>query len=336
MDEWNIPLEFEIQERFTCQTDSTEDRKSITCIKQALFVYDHIFKNPTVRDIVLAAERFWLDDSPFKGISKLHAVVGACKQSAGKLEWVLTIVTQRCTAGAMEPSEFSIRNMTGRANKQYVDVILKQRELKIFLLGQWLDTHTIASHTKDRLREIFGSPVSYVEKFRPLDESIEMDCSWQAQWPRSAQLALELIESAVYSRADTEANALRGAIRNAKTADETLREIVPFKDLFEAVEEAIKTEHAALKKGGSDLGGPDGEEKHDNGTQCPGAGSGASSMEQSSSSTTMSADSDDKEAYSKRLLSSLMVLEVDGVTKPITIGSIIGEACAGQGQHQRA
>ena len=124
--------EIEIQERFICQTEGTEDRKSATCIKQALFVYDHIFKNPTVRDIVLAAERHWLDESPFKGISKLHAVVGACKQSPSKLEWVFTIVVQRCKVGTMDPGEFSIRNMTGRANKQYVDVILKQRELKTF------------------------------------------------------------------------------------------------------------------------------------------------------------------------------------------------------------
>ena len=57
-----------MQDRFDAQTSATEDRKSATAITEALFVHDKLFKVAAARDLVLEAERTWLDDSPFKGI----------------------------------------------------------------------------------------------------------------------------------------------------------------------------------------------------------------------------------------------------------------------------
>ena len=144
----------------------------------------------------------------------------------------------------------------------------------------------------------------------PLDETEELDCSWLAQWPWSAQLTLELIETAAYSRGDADANALRGAMRNAKTAEETLKEVTPFKDLFEAVEEAIKTEQDSLKKKATTPGtGNDGQDNQDSSGTNPESGA---SKAGSSSSTPAATEADDKESHAKRHLASHMVLEVEG------------------------
>ena len=91
-------------------------------------MHDKLFKVAAARDLVLEAERTWLDDSPFKGINKLLCFIKACKVSPAKMEWVLMAVINRCKAGSMELGEFSIRNMTGRSTggaKQFVDIMLK-------------------------------------------------------------------------------------------------------------------------------------------------------------------------------------------------------------------
>ena len=98
-----------------------------------------MFKVTSVRSIIIDAEREWLDDSPFKGISKLLEISKICKTPA-KIEWVLKTVVHRIHAGTMDPGEFTMRNLAGRSGKQWCEVILKQRDLKIYMRGPFMDS----------------------------------------------------------------------------------------------------------------------------------------------------------------------------------------------------
>ena len=80
----------------------------------------------------------------------------------------------------------------------------------------------------------------------------ELDTSWSVAWPRTAQLALDLIEQCAFSSAHSDDTILRLAVRNAKTAEEAIKEYAPWKDSLQALEDAFKEERAAIAKKSKD------------------------------------------------------------------------------------
>ena len=225
-----------------------ECRTKVSTVQKALEVYDRLFKHETCRDLLIEAERTLPETgNPFQGIWKLYELAKLARGSGPKAEWVLQVALNRIHAGSLETGEFSVRNFSGRGGRQYVDIILKQRDLKLFLLGPWLDSRSVAPVCKEKLREVFSDPKAYITKLRPLVESDEVDTTWRALWPKSASMALELIEMAVYSMGSMEDAVLRGALRNSKSAEEIVIECAPFRGLAEQVDSALAEEAKPLQ-----------------------------------------------------------------------------------------
>lgn len=228
--------------------DGTEDRCKPSTIEAAIHVYERLYKVESIRSLLLAMERAHLETNPFSGIYKLLEVGKACKQVAGKIEWVLWTAKHRVESGAMEYTEFSVRNLSGRSGKQWCEVFLKQRELRGYLCGPFMDSRNIIPAAKEKLREVFASPQTYVEKLRPVNEEAagHVDSTWQATWPRSAAATLELIETAAFGTGREEDQLLRTAIRAAKSAEEIIAEYSPFKDMAASIDAALREEQAAV------------------------------------------------------------------------------------------
>ena len=76
----------------------------------------------------------------------------------------------------------------------------------------------------------------------------ELDTSWSVAWPRAAHVALDLIEQCAFSMSQSDDSVLRQCVRNAKTAEETVKEYAPWKDTLQSLEDAFKEERAAIAK----------------------------------------------------------------------------------------
>ena len=226
-----------------------ECRTKVSTVEKALEVYDRLFKHEPSRDLLIEAERTLPETgNPFQGIWKLHELAKLTRGNGPKAEWVLQVALNRIRTGSLDPGEFSVRNFSGRGGgRQYVDIILKQRDVKLFLLGPWLDSRSLAPVYKEKLREIFSDPKAYITKLRPLVEFDEVDTTWRALWPKSASMALELIEMAAYSMGSMEDAVFRGAVKNSKSAEEIVVELAPFRELAEQVDSALAEEAKPLQ-----------------------------------------------------------------------------------------
>ncbi len=196
----------------------TEDRTKPSTIEAAIQVYEKMFKVQPIQELVLTMEREMLETSPFNSIYKLLEIVKMCKSSA-KIEWVMKTVRNRVQAECMDPAEFTVRSLGGRGGKQWVDVFLKQREMRIYLLGPFLDSRNIIPAAKEKLKQVFESPDTYVRLLRPVSEAEPIDCSWQASWPQSALFMVELIEQACFSMSGSEDHMVRLALKSGKIAE---------------------------------------------------------------------------------------------------------------------
>ena len=220
-------------------------------------VYDKIFAHEALRNVVLNAEREWLGSSPFSGIYKLQAISKLCKASVGKMEWLLKVTVNRIKAGLLSSSDFSIRHLSGRPHAQLGDIFLMQKQMHDHLLGQFLDSRGFSSEVKQQFRDIFQSPESYVEKLRPLDDAEELDLSFMAAWPRSAQVFSELVETASFSKAED--GTIKTGLKHSKTAEEMLKEYAPYKDFISNIDEALEAE--AKSKAPAEAAAAEGAEK---------------------------------------------------------------------------
>ncbi|CAE7246689.1 unnamed protein product [Symbiodinium sp. CCMP2456] len=285
-----------------------KDRTSPGTIKACVTVYEKMFTHEKLRDVVLKAEQDHLDESPFASVHKLNEIVGMCRQSVVKMQWLLLTTMHRFETMNLSAREFSARNLQGAGTKQYGLVFLRQREMKLYLLGPFMDGRNFVSSAKEKLREVFESRDSYVNLLRPLkDEDTEaVDCSWQATWPNSALKLLELIESACFAVEGQDDATVRLAMKNGKNAQELLHDYSPYKDAIADIDEELKKEMKKIQEAGAVDDG--------DAIVVPAAAAGSSGA---SGATAVSANSGTvedtveakREAAARRLLKSYLVLE---------------------------
>ena len=130
-----------------------KDRTSPGTIKACVQVYEKMFVHENLRDIVLKAEQDHLDESPFASVHKLNEIISMCRQSAVKMQWLLLTTMHRFETSHLSAREFSARNLQGPGSKQYGLVFLRQREMKLYLLGAFMDGRNIVSSAKEKLCE---------------------------------------------------------------------------------------------------------------------------------------------------------------------------------------
>ncbi|CAE7336896.1 unnamed protein product [Symbiodinium sp. CCMP2592] len=285
-----------------------KDRSKPGTIKACLQVYERMLAHEPLRQIVLASEQEFLDDSRFAGVYKLQEMCKLCKDHVLKLEWLLGTISARFTAGTLH--DFSMRNLATAGTKQYGLVFLKQREMKLWLLGPFLDSRNIVADCKSKLREVFASRDSYMKLLRPLvpEEAENIDVSWQATWPKSGLLVLELVETACFSVDATDESTIRLGIKNAKSGQELLEEYSPFKDAILEIDTCLKEELKAINDAGKSQ---DPDPEPDQAQKIPNP-SGAAPSRTSDTDEAMAEGTDPESkrlAHAKRIMSSYLVLE---------------------------
>ena len=228
--------------------DKKQSRTSPSTIEAALNVANNILKHASLRDLILRCERRWLQESPFQGIYKLQELSKACKHSVSRMLWVMSLTELRVLAGHMASSDFTVRNFNQRGSRQWVDLFLKQLEMKNWLLTTCLDGKNLPAEIKLKVREIFKSPTSYVEQLRPISEAANVDLSWQAAWPSSALSFIELVEQASFNLQGGDDHMVRLGLKNAKAAHEIIQEYSPFKETLQAVDEHLESEMKAARE----------------------------------------------------------------------------------------
>ena len=285
-----------------------KDRSKPGTIKACLQVYERMLTHEPLRKIVLASEQDFLDDSPFAGVYKLQEMCRMCKDSVPKLEWVLGTIYHRFTAGTLH--DFSLRNFATAGTKQYGLVFLKQREMKTWLLGPFLDGRNIVPECKSKLREVFASRDSYTQLLRPLtvEEADNIDVSWQATWPKSGLLTLELLETSCFSVDATDDAAIRLGIKHAKSGQELLQEYSPFKDTIQEIDACLKEELRAINDAAKLQGG---DPEPDQPANIPNlSGAAPSRTSDTDEAVAEGTDLESKRlAHAKRIMSSYLVLE---------------------------
>ncbi|CAE7791744.1 unnamed protein product [Symbiodinium necroappetens] len=285
-----------------------KDRTKPGTIKACIHVYEKMLTHEALRQIVLAAEQDFLDSSPFAGVYKLQEMCRLCKDNVSKLEWLLGAAYHRFRAGTLH--DFSLRNLATAGTKQHALVLLKQREMKIWLLGPFLDARNILSECKSKLREVFASRDSFMKLLRPVEEEEQenIDVSWQATWPKSALLTLELLEISSFSVDTNEESTVRLGIKHGKSGQELLEEYSPFKEKIQEIDACLKEELKAINDASKSQGGDSEPDQPPNIPNPSGAGPSRTSDMDEAMAEGMDLESK-RLAHAKRIMSSYLVLE---------------------------
>ena len=88
-----------------------------------------------------------------------------------------------------------------------------------YLLGPWLDGKHFPAYVKSKVRETFKNHESY-RKYNPISGA--GDTTWLFQWPKAGRDLVAFLEATIYASGPSEDALLRTAVRNGKTAQETL------------------------------------------------------------------------------------------------------------------
>ena len=163
---------------------------------------------------------------------------------------------------------------------------------------------------KSKLREVFASRDSFTQLLRPLtvEEAENIDVSWQATWPKSGLLTLELLETSCFSVDATDDAAIRLGIKHAKSGQELLQEYSPFKDTIQEIDACLKEELRAINDAAKLQGG---DPEPDQPANIPNL-SGAAPSRTSDTDEAMAEGTDlesKRLAHAKRIMSSYLVLE---------------------------
>ena len=127
--------------------------------------------------------------------------------------------------------------MKSNTRGSLTDSVMQAHKLHGYLLSTYLDGLVIDEGLKHQLRDLFASHKSYRTKYNPVNGHV--DLTFMLGWPKAGKLIADFIENCCFSPGPSEEFQLRAAMRNGRTAEETLS-YSPF-CLFEA---DIKTEIA--------------------------------------------------------------------------------------------
>ena len=183
--------------------DAEDKPISFSFVDSCLTVHDRLLSIPAVRSLLYDCQEADMPN-PFDKIGKLQAVVSKA-QTEECITWSMEMLADLYKSGALSLEQMGQRALEGRtaaqAGKGTVDLLCYKLKAKRFFTSEWLDSLSLTPEVKDTIR---GMMVS-IAKFREMagysyNQSFKkVNLAWRAGWPRSAELAVELIEvSAVH------------------------------------------------------------------------------------------------------------------------------------------
>ena len=98
--------------------------------------------------------------------------------------------------GALDNSAITV-NTIKTGNRSVSDAALTCLDLKIYLLGKWLDEKDFPAFVKEKVRAIFDSHLSYRTMYNPYDGKV-VDTTFIFSWPRCGTELIKLRENAIY------------------------------------------------------------------------------------------------------------------------------------------
>ena len=206
------------QQHVSKSTDSFGNKHVVDA---CLTIHDRLFTITGIEDMIAKSEAKLGATSPWCSVWRLQALIDRAKTPA-KLTWVMFAVQDQLDTSKIRHEEVTIQALKSGTKGSLSDVALQQLKLKPYLLGQWLDEKTVAGEIKASLREIFESHSSYHAKYNPLNHQPEPDLTYMLAWPKIGKMIADFLESALYNPSSSEELCLRQALRNNRTAQETL------------------------------------------------------------------------------------------------------------------
>ena len=126
-------------------------------------------------------------------------------------------------SGKLAPADFTKTAIKTNSKQSVSDVVLHQKKMKEYLLGEWLDERNFPSYVKAKVRETFQSLAAYRQFYSPLSGSSAVDQNWMFSWPKVGIDLMRFLDSVLYGTTEKEDFLLRSAVRHGKSAGETLQ-----------------------------------------------------------------------------------------------------------------
>ena len=200
------------------QSAGTEQLHKKTTIDACLTLHERLFSLPVCDEMIRTMSDEAGPDSAWNSIWKLQEVVYRCRTPA-KIIWLMSAINDQLQSKKICHRDITVNSLkTG--GRSHSDPILQQLKIKEYLLGQWLDSKHFPTYIKSKARETFASHDSY-RQFNPLGDGVS-DTTWLFQWPKAGKDLMTFLEGAIYASGPGEDALLRTAVKNGKTAQETL------------------------------------------------------------------------------------------------------------------
>lgn len=112
----NVEIADLYKNRMPDASKDEEARSAPTTIKNAIYIYETVFSNTLLRNVVLQNEKTYLSASPFNSIGKLMTIAQKCKTTA-KMEWTFLSLHEALKRGNLEPEDLSSLKLRGQGHK---------------------------------------------------------------------------------------------------------------------------------------------------------------------------------------------------------------------------
>lgn len=192
-----------------------------------------------VRLALADAEAKWGHDNPLNSVYKINTIIGKAKDEQ-HIVWAVVGLLDVFRSGA--PIDITQSALQGGHGRSLVDLFNLKYDLLQHLLNNWLDSVQLEPTVKDTLRRYLQHHDAYRAHVQAFPGEADCDMSWKLGWPKSGELALQLIERLIYTIEFD--GMLKNLVRNRKSITEVLatQTIV---ELTGEVEKAIIMETAA-------------------------------------------------------------------------------------------
>ena len=158
--------------------------------------------------------------------------------------WCIQAVEDGFKRGKIKKDDLSVRSLLGtKGVTGFLSLLVIKYELKMHLLGPFLDVRSFAPSVKANIRETYHSHASYMLKVHPLDNTAVPDLSFQTAWKVSGQRLGELLEGAIFGAEYDSPLRAFGRVGKASRGPITgVLESRSFQDAIAEIDAALKDE----------------------------------------------------------------------------------------------
>lgn len=169
---------------------------SSSFVDVAVTTYNRLFTNECAARVLEWCDENLFEKHPFSSVYAYQAIIDRAKTHGG-IAWATEGLVDGLRNGYVDCGELTVCKLRDR-KRSYIEVLMLKHAVKGEILRGWLDDLKFPQMCKERIREVFASFDSVRSKLSPHPGAPEVDVTWLAMWPKSAQAAVELLEDLIF------------------------------------------------------------------------------------------------------------------------------------------